>query len=130
LHLISLLLDPFISYNVANLIWPFGEPGQYRPLYVSLGVVGLYSLAVVTISSWVRRWFAYSVWRALHYVSAVSFVVLTLHGILAGTDTQTVWMIATYVTGSLLVGALLLLRIAQGWVRHKPALQHASRGGS
>ncbi|HKD74506.1 MAG TPA: ferric reductase-like transmembrane domain-containing protein, partial [Ktedonobacterales bacterium] len=68
LHLVTVLLDPFISYNVANLLWPFDEPGRYRPLYVSLGVVGLYTLAVVTISSWVRRWLAYGVWRALHYV--------------------------------------------------------------
>ena len=117
LHLITLVFDPFLPFSVANLIWPVGEP--FHALYTALGVIGLYTLAIVTISSWVRRWLDYRTWRALHYVSAFSFVLLTLHGIFTGTDSTTAWMTATYVTSVLLIVALLLLRLAQAFTRSR-----------
>ncbi len=118
LHLATLLFDPFIHFGPAQLVWPLGEP--YRPLWVALGVVGLYALAVVTLSSWARRHLAYTTWRALHYVSLVAFVALTLHGILAGTDAATPWMLAVYVTSALAVAALLVLRLVQAAGQPKP----------
>jgi sulfoxide reductase heme-binding subunit YedZ len=111
LHLVTLLLDPFTPFSPAQLVWPLGEP--YRPLWVALGVIGLYALAMVVFSSWARRFLAFGAWRALHYLSLVAFVALTLHGILAGTDTTTPWMLAIYVTSALAVAALLALRLSQ-----------------
>ncbi len=115
LHLVTLALDPFLRFNVGNLFWPLGEP--YRAVPVALGVIGFYALAIVTLSSWVRQQLSYGVWRALHYVSVVALVALTLHGMLAGTDSPTVWMTALYVTGSLAVIALAALRGAQSLTR-------------
>jgi sulfoxide reductase heme-binding subunit YedZ len=119
LHLVTLVLDPFLPFSPAQLAWPVGEP--YRAVPVALGVIGLYALLIVTISSWVRPHLGYRVWRALHYVSVVALVALTLHGILAGTDTATPWMIAIYVTGSLAVLALAALRVIQTLTRVRPA---------
>ena len=111
LHLITLALDPFLSFSVAQLAWPFGE--TYKPLWVAMGVIGLYALVVVTGSSWLRRFIAYRAWRALHYISALAFVVLTLHGVLAGTDSATPWMLGIYVASALTIGALTGLRVVQ-----------------
>ena len=43
LHLTTLLLDSFLSFSLANLLLPVGEP--YRPLATGLGVLALYALA-------------------------------------------------------------------------------------
>ena len=111
LHLITLALDPFLSFSIAQLVWPFGE--TYQPVWVAMGVIGLYALLVVTGSSWLRRFMAYRTWRALHYVSAVAFVALTLHGLLAGTDAATPWMLGIYVASALTILALTGLRLVQ-----------------
>lgn len=118
LHLVMLALDPFLSFSIPQLLWPLGE--TYKPLWVAMGVIGLYALAVVTLSSWLRRAMSYRAWRALHYVSAIAFVALTLHGLLAGTDAATPWMLGIYVASTLTIVALTGLRLAQTLGRAKP----------
>jgi len=115
LHLVTLVLDPFLPFDLGQLLVPFVTP--YRSLAVAGGILGLYSLVIVTLSSYVRRWMSYGLWRALHYLSAITFVAVTLHGIFTGADTPTPWMIAVYVTSSVLIVALLVLRIVQTVVR-------------
>ncbi len=121
LHLVTLLLDPFITFGVFNLLWPFGEP--YSQLAVALGVLGLYAMLVVTISSWLRQFLSYRVWHLTHFISYLGFVLLTLHGILGGTDTTTPWMLAMYITSVLAIGMLTLVRLIQTAqsVRQQPA---------
>lgn len=111
LHLGTLAFDPYLPFGIVHLIWPVGE--LYNPLPVALGVIALYTLVLVVVSSWVRPQLPYRVWRAIHYLSFVAFIVLTLHGILTGTDTLTVPLLATYVTSILLVSALTILRVTQ-----------------
>lgn len=108
LHLATLVLDPLIAFSVINLLLPIAEP--YRPLATDLGVLALYALAIVALSSWLRGRLRYAHWRRLHYVSFVTFVLVTLHGLLVGTDTSTLWMRAAYLFGS---GTVLLLVLAQ-----------------
>lgn len=117
LHLVTLALDPFLTFGIGNLFWPIDEP--YRAVPTALGVLALYALLVVTVSSWARKWLSYGFWRVVHYLSLVGFVLLTLHGVLAGTDSATPWMIGVYVTSSVAVSALGLLRAAQAIARSR-----------
>jgi methionine sulfoxide reductase heme-binding subunit len=108
-HLLSLIFDPLIPFSVLNLLLPFDQP--YRPLAVDLGVLALYGLAVVWLSSWARRRIADASWRALHYTSFIAFVLVTLHGIFAGSDSGEPWMLAFYLGISGVVTLLILARI-------------------
>lgn len=118
LHLVTLAVDPYLTFGVIHLFWPFGE--LHRPVPVALGVIGFYALAIVSLSSWVRGAIPYRWWRAMHYVSTVAFVGVTLHGMLSGTDSNTIWMVATYVTSTTAVGFLLILRLTQAVARSRP----------
>lgn len=111
LHLFTLAIDPYLPFGFIHLFWPFSE--LYNPLAVALGVLGMYTLVIISATSWLRQYMAYQLWRLLHYGSTLTFILLTLHGILAGTDTTTAWMIGVYVTGGVVVSALVLLRIIQ-----------------
>ena len=108
-HLLSLVFDPLIPFSLFNLLLPFDQP--YRPLAVDLGVLALYGLAVVWLSSWVKRRIAYASWRALHYTSFAAFILVTLHGIFAGSDSGEPWMRALYLGISGVVTLLVLARI-------------------
>src|SRR5579862_6249998 len=48
-HLLTLLLDPFISFSLVNFIVPLNEP--YSPLAVDFGVVALWTVVLVLGSS-------------------------------------------------------------------------------
>jgi methionine sulfoxide reductase heme-binding subunit len=109
-HLVSLRLDPFLPFSWTNLFLPIAEP--YRPTAVVLGVFALYAMAVTLVSSWLRRRMPYAFWRRLHYVSFVAFVLVTLHGILAGSDALEPWMRAIYAFSASAVAFLLIMRVA------------------
>jgi sulfoxide reductase heme-binding subunit YedZ len=108
LHLISLIYDPYLPFSLTNILLPIGEP--YKPLPVDLGVLALYTMVVVLGSTWIRRRIPYRSWRFLHYASFATFVLVTLHGLLAGSDASQPWMRAVYAGASAAVGFLLVMR--------------------
>ena len=108
LHLITLIYDPYLPFSIANILLPVNEP--YQPFGVDLGVLALYTLVVVLFSSWIRRAIPYRYWRGLHYASFATFALVTLHGLLAGSDASQPWMRAIYAGAGGAVGFLVLMR--------------------
>ena len=109
LHLLSLVFDPLIPFTPLNLLLPVAEP--YRPLAVDLGVLSLYGLTIVAVSSWLRRHITYANWRTLHYVSFAAFFGVTLHGVLAGSDAGAPWMHLVYLAATGGVAVLVVVRL-------------------
>jgi sulfoxide reductase heme-binding subunit YedZ len=109
LHLLTLFYDPFLPFSLVNLLTPLSEP--YRPFAVSLGVLALYTLVIVLLSSWIRRMLPYRLWRVLHYASFATFALVTLHGILAGSDTGETWMRGLYAGAGTAAAFLILMRL-------------------
>jgi hypothetical protein len=89
LHAVMLLGDRYMAFTVAQLLAPFAS--AYRPIPTGLGIIGFYGALVVSISFYARRFYGYKTFRLLHYGSYGVFVLVTLHGILAGTDTLPLW---------------------------------------
>lgn len=111
LHLLSLIFDPLIPFAPLNLLLPIAEP--YRPFATALGVLGLYCLVAVTVSSWLRRYIAHARWRTLHYASFGGFILVTAHGLLAGSDSGEAWMRLVYLGASIVVALLAVRRLSQ-----------------
>jgi predicted ferric reductase len=108
-HLLTLFLDPYISFNPANFIVPLNEP--YSPLAVDVGVVALWTVVLVLSSSWLRRHLPYRFWRLLHYLGFVTFALVTIHGLFAGSDSSMLWMRAVYAGSAAAIGFLVLVRL-------------------
>ena len=96
--------------TVPNLLLPFGEP--YQSLGVSLGVLGLYALVVVLVSSWLRRYISHRLWRGLHYGSFGVFLLVTLHGLLSGSDSGLGWLRSIYFAALASMLFLTVMRLA------------------
>jgi DMSO/TMAO reductase YedYZ heme-binding membrane subunit len=108
-HVALLGLDATQPLGIAEMLVPFASP--YRPLWVGLGQLALYLVAIVTASFYVRRRIGQRTWRTLHYVTFLAFAFTTAHGILSGTDTGTPWAWWTYVIASVAVVFLTVYRI-------------------
>jgi predicted ferric reductase len=111
-HLISLKLHTFIPFTLANLFIPGAQP--YRPLAVNLGVLALYAMAALLVTSWIRPLLPYRLWRTIHVLSFVAFALDTTHGLLAGSDAGEIWQRTLYGVAIGAVGFLTLLRLFGG----------------
>ena len=85
-HALILLGDKYINYNLAQVLVPFNSTG-YKPVWVGLGQIGFYLLAIVSLSFYLRKRLGNRTWRLIHYLSFLMFALALLHGIFAGTDT-------------------------------------------
>lgn len=108
-HLVTLAKDAFIPFSIKNLLLPGDQP--YRPFAVNLGVLSLYTLVALLLSSWFKRRLPYGFWRILHYISFATFLLVTLHGWQAGSDVDEPWMRALYGAATAAVAFLLLMRL-------------------
>jgi len=110
-HLGSLLLDSYIGFGLVQLLVPLTS--SYRPGAVAWGVVALYLLVAVELTSLLRRRLAKRTWRAFHYLSFPLFVLATIHGITAGTDKNAVLVRAVALVATVGIAVGTAIRVAQ-----------------
>ncbi len=108
-HGFILLGDTYMNFSVLDLLIPFRSP--YQPFWVGLGILGLYLTAILVGSFYVKKHIGQRAWRLLHYTSFGVWIMTSLHGIAAGTDTQSVLMKMLYAVAIVSVGYLLTYRI-------------------
>ena len=107
LHAFVLLFDSYYTYSIANLLIPF--TGPYEPGWVGAGIIGFYLMLITSISFYCRQWIGQKAWRNLHYFTFGAYILTTLHGWQAGTDSAQLTPI--YWTSLTLVLFLTVYRI-------------------
>ena len=119
-HGLILLGDSYMQYSVLDILIPFRS--SYQPIWVGLGTLGLYLMAILVVSFYIKKRIGQRAWRLLHYTSFGVWIMITLHGIMAGTDTQLLLMQLLYVVAIVSVGYLLIYRLV---AEKKPARARA-----
>ncbi len=129
LHALVLMGDSYIGYTLPQILVPF--LGSYQVFWVGLGQVGLYVMALVTFSFYIRRWIGARAWRTIHFLSFAVFVLAVLHGVFSGTDSSLPWVFWMYVSTGASVIAMTIYRIvARRRATTAPAHLSAARSGS
>jgi methionine sulfoxide reductase heme-binding subunit len=114
-HALLLLLDGYFTYTLGDLFIPF--IGPYRPDVVGLGTLAFWGLVAVTLSFPFRQWMGHRVWKTLHYVSYFAFVLVTIHGLFAGTEGTHLGLRLMLGGGLAVVTMLLGIRIRKAQTR-------------
>lgn len=117
-HALLLLFDRYYSYGLPDVLVPF--IGPYRPVWVGLGSVGLYLALLTTLSFRWRQRMGVRRWRLLHRLTFVSYGLVTVHGLLAGSDSALPGMRFVYVGSVLLVLFLTNYRLLAAPSRRGP----------
>ena len=86
LHGIILIGDHFIKIGLPEVFTPFLSP--YRPVPVGVGIIAFYLMLLLSLSFYARNHLGQKNFRLLHYVSYAVFLMVTVHGVLAGTDSR------------------------------------------
>jgi predicted ferric reductase len=108
-HVLTLWLDPFAKFSLADVLVPFRS--GYRTLWMGLGICAAELGLALAVSVHLRRWIGYRAWRALHYLTYATFPLAVAHGLGSGSDTRTWWGLAIYVSCGFVVGTLALARL-------------------
>jgi len=120
LHLVLLVVDSYMPFSVLDVLIPMRSP--FRPLALSAGVIAMYAIVLLMVSSWSRSKMSTRLWRTIHLLAVPAFVLALLHGVFAGTDTQRPWMIALYGTTGIIVLFLVIVRgLTAGYRPPRPA---------
>ena len=108
-HVLALLADDFVGFGVVDVLVPFAT--SWHPVAVAWGIVGMYLLAAIEITSLLRARMRARTWRSVHLLSYVLLGVTTIHLLTAGTDSTTVVPEALAVVGGMIAvfGSTLLL---------------------
>jgi predicted ferric reductase len=108
-HAFILLGDTYIQFSVLDLLIPFRS--SYQPLWVGLGILGAYLMAGLIVSFYIKKRIGHRVWRLVHYSSFAVWVMVTVHGVLAGSDSHWPLMQMLYIGAIVSVSFLLTYRI-------------------
>jgi hypothetical protein len=101
-HIVSIILDPYAGVGLDGAFIP--GLSEYRSAPVAVGTLALYALLVAGITARYTKLLPPGLWLRLHRLSLVTFALAWVHGMLAGTDSESLQ--AMYVaTGLLVVGA-------------------------
>lgn len=112
-HLGALVADSFVDFGPRELFVPMAS--EWHPVPVAFGVVALYYVLVIQVSSLLMKRLNRNLWRGIHMTSYVAFLLVTVHGFAAGSDARSplVLVPATALLSAVAVLAamrLLLLR--------------------
>ena len=108
-HVLAIMSDTYVHFGLTSVLVPLAS--HWHPLAVAWGVVSLYLLAAVELTSLARRHLAHRLWRRMHVLSFPLFVSSTVHGLTAGTDGRRPMILIAAVLTAVAVGALGALRL-------------------
>ncbi len=108
-HATVLLADQSYAFTPRAILVPFASP--YAPVWVGIGQLTFYGLAIVMASFYVRRQIGQRAWRLLHYLTFLVFIGAIGHGITAGSDAGAAWAFWLYLVPGAAAVFLLIYRI-------------------
>ncbi|MEN9620169.1 MAG: hypothetical protein RL499_362 [Actinomycetota bacterium] len=113
IHMVSLMLDPWLAMPLDQLLIPL--IAEYRPLPVALGILSFYVLVAVQISSLVKNRLPQRFWKAVHYLSYVAVLAVAIHGAYAGTDAGAAWYqaVATVIVTASVLALIVRIMMAR-----------------
>jgi sulfoxide reductase heme-binding subunit YedZ len=122
-HVGAILLDTYTDFGITDVLVPF--TGSWHPAAVAWGIVGMYLLVAIEITSLLRHSMSKRAWHAVHLLSYFLFATTTVHMLTAGTDVQA--LIASTATVMLGIAAVFGSAALYVWRHDTSASPAAAR---
>ena len=126
LHVVTAILDPYVTIGWLATVLPFASP--YRTLAIGLGTLAVDLAGAVLITSLVRVRLGFRAWRAVHWLAYLAWPVAFAHSLTAGNDLH-IWWVALIELGSAAAVATALLARVLGRSRPGPRRLPSARAG-
>lgn len=111
IHVFVLLGDGWLKPTIADLLVPMQI--EWKTIPSAFGIIALYILLVVEITSLLMKKLPRKVWNMIHLTSYVVFLLSTVHGILAGSDAANIVFVCTLVAVASILAFSFMARVLQ-----------------
>ena len=116
LHVLTAILDPFVSIGWAATVLPFTS--GYRTLAIGLGTLAVDLGGAVLLTSVARARLGFRAWRAVHWLAYLAWPAAFVHSLTVGNNDLRIWWVAVIEWGcAAAVATAVLARIMTG-IRH------------
>jgi methionine sulfoxide reductase heme-binding subunit len=109
-HIVTTILDPFVSINLAAAFIP--GTSAYRPLWLSLGAVAFDLMLAVIVTSLLRDQLSHRTWQVVHLLVYACWPIALWHGLGTGTDTRLTWVLAINIACVAAIGWAIWWRLS------------------
>jgi predicted ferric reductase len=110
-HVVTIMLDTYVHIGLVDVLVPL--TGTWRPGAVAWGIVAMYLLVAVELTSLARARLPKRVWDTSHYVAFPLFLFASVHALTAGTDRSSAALrLAVFAAGAA-VAMLTAVRAAE-----------------
>jgi sulfoxide reductase heme-binding subunit YedZ len=125
-HVGAVVADSYVHFGLADVLVPFAS--SWHPGAVAWGVVGLWLLAAIELTSLARRSLPARVWHGVHLASYPLFVVATAHGLTAGSDAASPVLRLSMVAAVAAIVGLTVYRVGELSTTGRPSGHRAPPG--
>ena len=125
LHVLTALLDPFVTIGWASVALPFLS--GYRTLAIGLGTLAVDVGGAVLVTSLARRRLGFGTWRVVHWLAYLAWPLAFVHSLTAGTDQGLWWVVLVEWACAAAVATAVLARVL-GTVRRTAPPARPSSG--
>ncbi|NMD71412.1 iron reductase [Bacillus sp. DNRA2] len=109
-HMLMLFWDQYIEYPLLSILIPFSAENE--PFYSGLGTISFYLfLIIIGSSDFFMKKLGRTVWKKVHLLAIPAWLLMAIHGIMIGTDSQEGWAKLIYIVS---IAVILILGIAKG----------------
>ncbi|MEQ1702834.1 MAG: ferric reductase-like transmembrane domain-containing protein [Ilumatobacteraceae bacterium] len=113
-HMATLVGDNWEHYGWSELFIPFTKLEYSNSAAIAWGVFAFYLMVIIQLTSWVMKWMPKKLWHAIHLLSYALFVMVTIHGFMAGSDSTNIVFFTMAVGAIAILLFALIARILQG----------------
>jgi DMSO/TMAO reductase YedYZ heme-binding membrane subunit len=118
-HVGALVADSYVSFGPLDILVPMHA--GWRPGALAWGVVAMWAILLVELTSLVKRRLSPRLWRSIHLTSYIAAVASTVHLLTAGTDAK---------NAALRWGLVVVMSVASGFVSFRLILPKRRKPGS
>jgi len=83
-HVAAIVADTYVHFGWTDVLVPLAS--DWHPVAVAWGIVAMYLVAAIQVTSWAMTRIPRRLWRAVHLSAFVVFGSATVHALTAGTD--------------------------------------------
>ncbi|MCX6761945.1 MAG: ferric reductase-like transmembrane domain-containing protein [Candidatus Moranbacteria bacterium] len=109
IHGLVLLGDNYLKFSLKDIFVPFAS--TYNPELVTLGVLGMYALVAIILTSYFRKYLSYRVWRVTHFLNIALYALAFFHAYYLGTDLKSGIMREIFIGMNVLLLGLMFVSL-------------------
>ncbi len=105
----ALLFDEYLQFSWIDVLVPFAN--KTYGLTLAFGILTMYLMLVLVVSSYLRKFINYKVWRITHFLNIPLYAMAVYHGLYLGTDLADGWARSFYIYANAFLVIIVVVNI-------------------